>query len=138
MQVSTFTPAQVLAIMGPTGSITGPQTFPSDGIDQAIPAATAGRLRHARLDADRASSGGTFKIQGITVALNAAFPNDSALTAVLMAPDGTLGPALLGVGGSGANFVNTVFDDSAATSITQGTAPFTGTFRPQLRHALRA
>ena len=41
MQVSTFTPGQVLQIMGPTGSITGPQFFPSDSIGQTIPAATS-------------------------------------------------------------------------------------------------
>src|SRR5262249_35500174 len=37
-------------------------------------------------------------------------------------------------GGSGDNFTNTTFDDSAATSITAITAagsPFTGTFRPE-------
>ena len=33
-------------------------------------------------------------------------------------------------GGSGDNFTNTVFDDEAATSITAGAAPFTGSFRP--------
>ena len=35
-----------------------------------------------------------------------------------------------GVGGSGSNFINTVFDDAAENSITTGTAPFTGTFQP--------
>ena len=34
-------------------------------------------------------------------------------------------------GGSADNFINTVFIDSAATSITTGTAPFTGAFRPE-------
>ena len=34
------------------------------------------------------------------------------------------------MGGSGSNFVNTVFDDAALTPITAGTAPFTGTFQP--------
>ena len=73
---------------------------------------------------------GTFKVAQITVELNAAFSPDSGLTAVLIAPNGTKVPLFSGVGGSGANFVNTVFDDSAQTSITAGTAPFTGTFQP--------
>ncbi len=34
-------------------------------------------------------------------------------------------------GTGGANYTNTTFDDSASTSITQGTPPFTGSFRPQ-------
>ena len=33
--------------------------------------------------------------------------------------------------GAEQNFTNTVFDDEAATSITTGSAPFTGTFRPE-------
>ena len=33
--------------------------------------------------------------------------------------------------GFGANYTNTMFDDAAATSITAGVAPFTGTFRPE-------
>lgn len=34
-------------------------------------------------------------------------------------------------GSSGDNFINTVFDDSAATPVSGGTAPFTGSFRPE-------
>jgi len=34
------------------------------------------------------------------------------------------------VGGSGDNFINTVLNDSAATPIASGVAPFTGSFRP--------
>jgi subtilisin-like proprotein convertase family protein len=130
MQVATFTPADVLGIMGPTGSLTGPQFFPSDGIGLTIPAATAAGSGTLDSTLTVPDSGGTFKIQNITVQLNAAFPKDSALTAVLVAPDGTQIPLFSGVGGTGKNFVNTVFDDSAANSITQGTAPFTGAFRP--------
>ena len=39
MQVSTFTPGQVLADHGPDRLAHGPQDFPSDFIGQAIPAA---------------------------------------------------------------------------------------------------
>lgn len=34
-------------------------------------------------------------------------------------------------GGSGDNYTNTTFDDEAAISITQGTPPFTGSFKPE-------
>ncbi len=130
MQVATFTPAQVLGIMGPTGLLTGPQYFPSDGIGLTIPAATSSGPGSLDSTLTVPDSGGTFRIRNITVQINAAFPTDSALTAVLMAPDGTQIPLFSGLSGPGANFVNTVFDDAAARSITQGTAPFTGTFRP--------
>lgn len=33
-------------------------------------------------------------------------------------------------GGGGNNFIGTVFDDAAATAIGSGSAPFTGSFRP--------
>ena len=44
MQVSTFTPSQVLQIMGPTGAISGPQFFSEGSVDQQIPS------RHHRGD----------------------------------------------------------------------------------------
>lgn len=34
-------------------------------------------------------------------------------------------------GSGGDNYINTLFDDSSAVSISTGTAPFTGTFRPE-------
>lgn len=34
-------------------------------------------------------------------------------------------------GSSGNNYTNTVFDDEAASLITAGTAPFSGSFRPE-------
>lgn len=34
-------------------------------------------------------------------------------------------------GGTGDNYINTVFNDSAANSISTGAAPFTGSFRPE-------
>lgn len=34
-------------------------------------------------------------------------------------------------GGNGANYLNTTFDDESEISISQGTPPFTGSFRPQ-------
>ena len=40
MQAATFTPADVLQIMGPTGAITGPQYFSNSAVDQSIPKAT--------------------------------------------------------------------------------------------------
>ena len=52
----------------------------------------------------------------------------------LIGPDGTrvmLADRPGGVDNAGDNFVNTVFSDSAATPLSAGTAPYTGTFKPQ-------
>ena len=127
----SFNPGQVLSITGPLGSITSPQSYASNSSDQVIPAASSSGS--GTLDSSLTiNSGGSLQISDITVELSIASTSDSALTAVLVAPDGTTIPLFSGVGGaSGNSFINTVFDDSAQTSITAGTAPFTGSFKPE-------
>lgn len=56
---------------------------------------------------------------------------DADLDIYLLAPDGTTVELSTDNGAGGDNFTNTVFDDAAATSITAGTAPFTGTYKPE-------
>jgi large repetitive protein len=129
VQVSTFTPSQVLQIMGPAGVITGPQNFPNDSVDQQIPAATSSTTPGTLPSTITIpSSSGTFTVQDLTLALNISDSNDASLSAVLIAPDGTQVALFSNV--SGANFTDTVFDDSAKTSIAAGTAPFTGSYQP--------
>lgn len=53
------------------------------------------------------------------------------LDVTLIAPDGTRIELFTDVGGSSANFTNTVLDDEATASITAGVAPFTGRFKPE-------
>jgi len=130
MQVSSFTPSDILQIMGPTGSISGPQDFPNGSVDQTIPRATttAGGTLSSTLTVPNYQ--GTFTVADLTVGLTITSPNDSSLSAVLIAPNGTQVPLFSNVGGTGQNFTNTVFNDAAETSITAGTAPFTGTYQP--------
>ena len=131
VQTSSFDASQVLSIMGPVGSITGPQTFSANSVDQSIPAAT--QAGPGTLDSTvTINSDNTLEIGDITVTLSIASRADSGLTAVLVAPNGTQIPLFSGVGGNlGKNFVNTVFDDTAETAINFGTAPFTGSFVPE-------
>jgi autotransporter-associated beta strand protein len=76
-------------------------------------------------------------ITKVAVSLWLVAPIDSDLNLTLIAPDGT--PIDLSSGnGAGANFGTgnpdanrTTFDDAAGTSITAGTAPFVGSFRPE-------
>jgi subtilisin-like proprotein convertase family protein len=55
---------------------------------------------------------------------------DGDVTFALRSPNGTEVVLTSGNGGSGDNYINTVFNDSATTPIASGTAPFTGTFTP--------
>jgi subtilisin-like proprotein convertase family protein len=55
---------------------------------------------------------------------------DSDLTIDVVSPAGTTVRLFNRHGGSGDNLTSTVFDDQAATSITAGAAPFTGSFKP--------
>lgn len=49
----------------------------------------------------------------------------------LKGPDGTEIDLSSDNGSSGDNYTNTIFDDDASALITSGTAPFTGTFKPE-------
>ena len=72
-------------------------------------------------------------VSSVTVKVNISHTFDSDLKIELVAPDGSSVVLANGVGGGGQNFTNTVFDDTATTSIDDPTAqaPFTGTFRPE-------
>ncbi|MFL5331189.1 MAG: beta strand repeat-containing protein [Gemmataceae bacterium] len=66
----------------------------------------------------------------VNVKLNISHTFDSDLVVSLKNPAGTSVTLFSKVGGNGDNFTNTVLDDQAATKITSGSAPFTGTFKP--------
>jgi subtilisin-like proprotein convertase family protein len=70
-------------------------------------------------------------ILDLDVKVNITHTNDADMDVFLIAPDGTRIELFTDVGGSGDNFTNTVLDDEAATSITAGSAPFTGTYKPE-------
>ena len=56
---------------------------------------------------------------------------DADLHIQLQAPDGTIVDLAISVGGGGDNFTGTCLNQSAATSVVTGNAPFTGVYRPQ-------
>jgi subtilisin-like proprotein convertase family protein/subtilisin family serine protease len=78
-----------------------------------------------------AVSGLAGNVADMNVRVNMTHTWDGDVRLVLISPSGTRVPLVTNRGGSGDNFVNTVFDDEAATSVTTGTAPFTGSFRPE-------
>ncbi|MBN2313408.1 MAG: proprotein convertase P-domain-containing protein [Sedimentisphaerales bacterium] len=75
-------------------------------------------------------------IQDLDVMLDIDHTMDSDLDVFLIAPDSQIGVELFtDVGGSGDNFEDTILDDEARLSITAGSAPFAGTYRPEGRLA---
>ena len=70
-------------------------------------------------------------IGNLNVKLNIDHGWDSDLEAFLVSPDDVRVTLFKGVGSSKDDFIDTVFDDDADQSINEGTAPFTGTFRPE-------
>ncbi|MBC8106257.1 MAG: proprotein convertase P-domain-containing protein [Anaerolineae bacterium] len=77
------------------------------------------------------SVAGGGNINNLTVKLNITHTFDGDLVISLISPIGTTVTLANRRGGTGENFVNTVFDDAAATSIVAGTPPYTGSFRPE-------
>jgi subtilisin-like proprotein convertase family protein len=71
-----------------------------------------------------------FRIADVAVRLSVSFPRDGDLSLVLEAPDGTRVALAERVGGRGANFTDTVFEDRAARRLGAGRAPFAGPFKP--------
>lgn len=73
--------------------------------------------------------GTTFGIE--TVDIDITHTWDSDLDITLIAPDGTEVELSTDNGGSGDDYTGTTFDCNATTSITSGTAPFTGSYIPE-------
>jgi subtilisin family serine protease/subtilisin-like proprotein convertase family protein len=65
------------------------------------------------------------------VSLNILHPWDADLDIFLVSPTGIRVELTTDNGPGAANFTGTVFNDEASTSITTGTAPYTGNFRPE-------
>jgi subtilisin-like proprotein convertase family protein len=78
------------------------------------------------------SVGGGGLAKGITVHLGQIdHTYDQDLKIELIAPDGKSVVLVNRRGGGGNNFTNTVLSDTAGQSIASGTAPFTGSYRPE-------
>ncbi|MBK9045853.1 MAG: hypothetical protein IPL74_03810 [Bacteroidetes bacterium] len=61
-----------------------------------------------------------------SVCINLLHNNDYHLTIQIVAPDGTTIDLSMNNGGTGNNYTNTCFSGNAITSITAGSAPFSG------------
>ena len=117
-----------IGALGP--SVTG--TYGTGSIATAIPDVSTVEIPLTVPD------GGSLSDVNVRVRLNHTFDGDLILD--LVHPDGTTVNLSRNRGGSGRNFGNgpndcsgtfTVFDDSALTAISAGSAPFAGTFKPE-------
>jgi subtilisin-like proprotein convertase family protein len=70
-------------------------------------------------------------IEDINVKLTIYHIYDADLNVYLTSPSGTEITLFNDVGGNSNNFINTILDDEASTSITAGSAPFTSSYRPE-------
>ena len=160
VQVSSVTPQQVLSLIGPAGPISGnvtitpeetyrstdttPTTYPStDNSTQLYPSidatfanpitipATAGATVTSNIVIP--STGNTFTLANLDVALAITYPRDTNLSVTLISSTGISIPLFAAVGGTGANFgVNppffpqdyTIFGDAGTLPIVAGRAPF--------------
>ena len=66
----------------------------------------------------------------MNVTVNITHTYDGDISLYLTGPNGQQVTLSTRHGGSGDNYTGTVFDDAAATAIASGSAPFTGSFRP--------
>jgi len=67
----------------------------------------------------------------VTVELNITHTYTGDIDATLISPIGTRVLLVADRGGTGENFIGTLFDDEASTPIGSGAAPFTGSFQPE-------
>ncbi|MFO0936535.1 MAG: proprotein convertase P-domain-containing protein [Gemmataceae bacterium] len=109
-------------------------TFTSTDVPVAIPDHSDPTTGFpSRVASTLTASGLAGRLTNITVKLSINHTFDSDLGVTLISPSGIRVPLFSEIGGTngaGTNYVNTVLDSSAATSIQNATAPFTGTYRP--------
>jgi subtilisin-like proprotein convertase family protein len=108
----------------PTGALGPVQTF------NATPAVAIPDNAPAGVSPTQTVSG-IGRLGDMVVRLNITHANVGDLTVSLISPGGTTVKLVQARGGSADNFIDTDFDDGAATAIGAGGAPFTGTFRPE-------
>ena len=118
--------------INPPGTTAPPQQFPyyiwSKYIFQSntVPKPISGSLTRDTIHIPQ-----TGIVQDVNLILNLNHTNDGDLFISIAKVSGGTSTLCQYLGQGGQNFTNTVFDDSATISITQGTPPFTGRFIPQ-------
>jgi hypothetical protein len=71
----------------------------------------------------------TFGLESVRI--NITHSSDRDIDCFIAAPDGSMFSLTTDNGSTGNNFTNTIFRFDASTSITSGSAPFSGTYKPE-------
>jgi subtilisin-like proprotein convertase family protein len=113
--------------VGGTGTVPGPPTtYGSTDVPKTI-------ADNSTVTSNSPAAADTQPVADVDVTIGSiTHPYDGDLTLTLIHPDGTRATLSNRRGSSGDNFTNTVFDDEAATPISSGTAPFTGSWKPDI------
>jgi subtilisin family serine protease len=106
-----------------TTTVTGAKAYSSTDVGRVIP--NLGTV------VSRLTVPDNVTIRDLSVQVSASHPNDGTVRISLIGPDGTQVVLFNRRGGSGNDFANTTFDDAAPNSIWRGTAPFTGSYKPE-------
>lgn len=124
MQVSTDQGSAPVSFTVPTGTAGPATSYAASDLPRPIP--DGGSI------VSSVNVGGSGLAKGVTVSLGELdHTYDGDLKVELIGPDGTDVVLVNRRGAAGHNFVNTVFSDAASQPITAGSAPFTGTYRPE-------
>jgi subtilisin-like proprotein convertase family protein len=75
---------------------------------------------------------GQGEVMDLNLNVNITHTRTGDLRLIVIGPDGTVVLLSDKNGGNGDNYTNTTFDDDALLLITEGTPPFTGSYRPQM------
>jgi subtilisin-like proprotein convertase family protein len=122
---------QTVPLVLPTGAPGALQSNTSSDVPKAIPDDNPTGVGSSLFIAERG------RIKDLNVTLPSpgiVHPSDGDLVIDLIGPDGTtvrLADHVRGPDYAGHSFSGTTFDDEAVNSISAGSAPFTGNFRPQ-------
>jgi subtilisin-like proprotein convertase family protein len=129
LSIAVGSETQTVPVVLPTGEPGPLENYPSAQVPLAIPDDSAGGVGSSVFVPDR----GRIKDLNVTVSgIQHSWVGDLVID--IVGPDGTsvrLADHPGGPDNSDDNFTGTVFDDEAAQSISAGTAPYTGNFRPQ-------
>jgi subtilisin family serine protease len=115
---TTPTPSPV-----PSGGTSGATTFASKDVGKAI-------LALGSITSQMTITANT-TVHDLNVQVSATGVTDQDVQMTLTAPDGTKVILFNRRGGSGTGLLNTLFDDKATSSIWRGSAPFSGSYKPE-------
>lgn len=119
---TTLTRQAVLSIIGPSGPLTEAQRYASPDRGLAIPDRTTIR----RFVTSRVLVSDSYLIGDVNVQLSISHPRVSDLLVTLIGPDGTRVPLVSNTAKTGADYRNTLFDESSTRTLADinSVAPF--------------